>query len=628
MRKNVFILAGILVLNASSIQAQESNVKPAYNLGEIIVTATKAEAYQAEVGNSTTVITAEEIKKRGKPAVGELLRTAPGVSVARSGGPGSFTVLRLRGGEPGYTMVMIDGVEVKYPMEHSGGFFDFAYLTADNIERIEIIRGPQNTLYGSSAMDGVINIITKKGEGKPKFNISLEGGSYNTFRELIGLSGGVEKIDYSFSASRIDSDGISSAAGGAENDGCEINNISGRLGFKAFDDSELSLILRYTDAQSDIDDGANDDDPNYTVEKKMFSSQIQLDQPLTGRWEHKISFSFLDTERNYKDSSDSVDTIEDEDSRYKGDIKKVDWQHNFFPSDSDTITCGFDYKEERGSSKHRSGELISNLARKSVENKGCYLQNQLKLKERLFATIGTRVDDHRLFGTENTYKVSSAYLIPETGTRLKVNWGTGFRSPSIYQLYSSYGDPDLNPEESKSYDFGFEQNLLGNKASLGITYFHNDFKNLIDYSFAASKYENIGKTKTEGIETEADFKPIKDFTISANYTHLDSEDKNTGLELLRRARNQAGLNLNWQFLEKGNFDLGITYVGKRKDYTPYPVRGTNKAYTKVDISASYEFAGGFRLFGRIDNLLDKKYQEVYGYAAPGASFYAGVKICF
>jgi vitamin B12 transporter len=177
-------------------------------------------------------------------------------------------------------MVMIDGVEVKYLMEHDGGFFDFAHLTTDNIERIEIIRGPQSTLYGSSAVSGVINIITKKGEGPPKFSVSCEGGSHNTLRELLGLSGGREKINYSFSVSRVNSEGISSAAEGAEEDGCKITTASSRLGFKILEDSELSLVLRYTDAETDIDDGAYEDDPNYSAEKRMFSFKIQFDQPL------------------------------------------------------------------------------------------------------------------------------------------------------------------------------------------------------------------------------------------------------------------------------------------------------------------------------------------------------------
>ncbi|MCK4994317.1 MAG: TonB-dependent receptor [Candidatus Omnitrophica bacterium] len=623
MKQRVYIVLSILVLMAFvSVNAFAQE----YNLGEVIVSATKTEAYQAEIGSSTTVITAEEIKKRGKVTVVELLRNVPGVSVTQQGELGGFTQLYLRGGAPGHTMIMIDGVEVKYLMEHDGGFFDFAHLTTNNIERIEIIRGPQSTLYGSSAMSGVINIITKKGEGKPKFSISSDAGSQNTFRELLGLSGSTEKINYSFSLSRVDSAGISSAAGGAEKDGCGITNASSCLGVKVFDDSELNLVLRYTDADIDLDDGADQDDPNSIAEKRMLSSKIQLDQPLTDWWKHKVFFSFLDTKRNYKDSADSIDTTEDSDSWYKGNIKKIDLQHDFFPFDFDTITCGFDYKEERGSSYYRSGTWISKIDRKSVDNKGYYLQNQLKLWEEFFTTVGVRIDDHELFGTESTYKISSAYFIPQTGVRFSANWGTGFRAPSVYQLYSSYGDPSIKPEKSESYDFGFEQSLFENKVSFGATYFHNEFKQMIGWDWVTWKYANIDKAKTSGIEIEASVNPMEKLTISANHTFLEAEDETTGLELTRRPKNKSNLDINYGLFDKGNINLGVTRVGHR--WVDSDNTQKMKPYTKVDLAAAYDLTENFQIFGRIGNLFDKKAQEVYGYSTPEASFSAGVNASF
>ncbi len=633
MKKKILVLVGMLILlttNPIWAEAEEKLIAK-YDLGEVIVTATKTEQYQAEVGDSTTVIAAEEIGKKGKMTVVELLRAVPGLSVTQQGGLGSFTQLYLRGGAPGHTMVMIDGIEVKYLMEHDGGFFDFAHLTTDNIERIEIIRGPQSTLYGSSAMSGVINIITKKGRGKPKFNFSFEGGSHNTFRELLSLSGSTEKINYSFSLSRVDSDGISSAAGGAEKDGCRINNISGRLGFKIFENSKLSLVLRYSNAETDIDDAANQDDPNYTIEKKMLSSKIQFDQSLADWWDHKIFFSSLNTTRKYKDEPDPVDTGDDTHSWYKGDMRKLEWQHNFYPIESDTITTGFEYKEERGfADGYNWGS--TRFDRKTVDNKAYYFQNQFNFSEKLFTTVGLRMDDHQLFGTETTYKLSTAYLIPETGTKLKANWGTGFRAPSLYQLYSSYGDSNLKPEESKSYDFGFEQDLFEDRVSFGVTYFHNDFEQMIGGTYTipgdwtSYKYANIDKAKTKGIEIEASAKPMENLAISVNHTFLDAKDKTTGLKLTRRPKNKSNLAINYRFFDKGNINLGITRVGHRW------VNSANtrkmKPYVKVDLAASYDFRENFQLFGRIENLFDKKYQEVYGYATPGASVYAGIKITF
>ncbi len=630
MKNKSLILTGILVFGMfCSIRAgkvQKPDVK--YDLGEVVVTATRTELHQAEVGSCSTVITAKEIEDRGKMTVVELLRTVPGISVSQNSGLGSFTVLRLRGGEPGYTMVMIDGVEVKYSMEHSGGFFDFAHLTTDNIERIEVIRGPQSTLYGSSAMSGVINIITKKGEGRPKFNVSLEGGSNNTFKETLGLNGDTEKADYSLSVSRIDSDGISIAAEGDEDDGCAITSYSGSFGLKLYSDTVLKLVLRYTDAETDLDDGANDDDPNSTAEKKIFSSKIQFDQALTDWWEHKLFFSFSGSKRVYDDPADDIDITEDIDSWYKGDIKKIDWQHNLFLTDFDELTFGFDYKEGRGETYYRSGTYITEVEREIVSNKGYYIQNQLGLWQRFFTTLGIRTDDHQLFGAETTSRISFSYIIPQTGTRFKGNWGTGFRSPSIYQLYSSYGDPDLKAEKSESYDIGLEQSLFEDRVSFGVSYFHNDFRNLIDYSFASFKYENIGRAETRGVETEFGFKPAEELTVNINGTYLETKDNETGSELLNRPKMQVNLDINWRFLERFNSNLDISYVGESQQITAWPAVGRNDPYTMVNIAASYDFAEYFQIFGKVGNLFNKEYQENYGYNKLGVSFFAGIKAAY
>ncbi|MCK5708242.1 MAG: TonB-dependent receptor [Candidatus Aureabacteria bacterium] len=633
-KKKLLLLVVFVFISLFDAYTDEENIygKTNYKIGEIVVTATKTEQYQSEIGSSTTVITSEKIESNGKMFVEQLLQNVPGINVTKSGGTGSFSQLYLRGGAPGYAMIMIDGIEVKYLMEHDGGFFDFAHLTIENIERIEIIRGPQSTLYGSSAMTGVINIITKKGDGKLKFDASFEGGSHNTLKGIFGLNGSTENVNYSFSASRLSSDGISSASGGSEKDGCRINTILGRLGFKLFEESELNLIFRYTDAETDIDDGSNEDDPNYVSEKKMFSSKIQFDQTLTEKWEYKMSFSYMDAKRNYNDPADSVDTTEDVDSWYKGDSKRFEWQHNIYPFDNDIITCGFDYKKDNGSSYYRSGTSISEDENKSVDNKAYYFQNQLNLPENLFTTIGFRIDDHELFGTETTYKLSTAYIFKHTGTRLKANWGTGFRAPSIYQLYSFYGDLELDPEKSESYDFGFEQIICEDAVSFGLTYFHNDFKQMIGGTFMVPgdwnsyKYANIDESETKGIELELAIKPVKKLTISANYTSLDTENKSTSMELARRPENKINFSVNYWFSDKCNTDLGIIYVGDSWSDNANTQR--MDSYTTVDIAALYKLTENFKVFGRIENLFDEEHHDVHGFTSLGKSFYVGIKASF
>ena len=289
------------------------------------------------------------------------------------------------------------------------------------------------------------------------------------------------------------------------------------------------------------------------------------------------------------------------------------------------------YKEERGfGDGYNWGS--TRFDRKTIDNKAYYAQNQLRLWEKFFTTIGVRLDDHQIFGAENTYKISSAYLIPEAGTKLKVNWGTGFKAPSVYQLYSSYGNPALNPEKSESYDFGFEQSVFNDKVSFGATCFHNDFKQMIGGActipgnWSTYKYLNINKAQTKGVEIDVSVRPIENVEMRVNHTFLKTEDKTTGLELTRRPSNKSNLEINYGFFGKGNINLGVTHVGCR--WIDSANTRKMKPYTKVDLAAAYDVTEEFQVFGRIENLFDKKYQEVDGYATPGASFYTGVNASF
>lgn len=620
--RRFFISLGIVSVSLLTF-AQEI---PTYQLGKIIVTATKTEQYQAEVGSSTTVITEEELSKKGKTFVLDVLRDTPGVSVMQSGSFGGTASLYLRGSKSGYTLVMIDGVEVNDPMSIDRSF-DFAHLLTDGIQKIEIVRGPQSTLYGSDAIGGVINIITKKGKGKPKWQALFEGGSYNTFKEALSYEGSNEKFNYYFSLIRLDSDGISKAKDGAEDDAYRNITFSTRLGYQILD-TDLDLVFHYIDVKYDYDDGAYLDDPNKTGWWKNIISKITLNQTMNSFWDYKLSFSYSKTKRMYRDDPDDIDTgMWDSDNThnwYIGDNKKFEWQNNFIPVEGNTITAGFEYEEERGFSDGRNS--WDRFDRKSVDNKGYYLQDQINLQDKFFATVGIRVDDHELFGTETTYKVSTAYFISQTGTRLKANWGTGFKAPSLYQLYSSYGNPDLEPDKSNSYDFGFEQSLLNNKIFFSLTYFHNNFKNMVDFDMSTFKYKNIGRVKTKGIETELSFDFWKDLKIGINYTYLDTENKETGKELGRRPKHQATFNINYRFSDKGNLNISATYVGSRWDDDANTKK--LKQYAKVDFTITYKLTGNFQIFAKAENLFDKDYMQIRGYKMPKASFYGGVKLTF
>lgn len=639
MKRFISILSSLmlLVLFPLPILAQEKEV----TLEKVVVTATRVETPVEEIASSITVISSKDIERKEKSTVLEVLRAVPGLDVVQSGGPGHLTDIFIRGSKSEHTLVMIDGVEVNDPIS-PGRSFDFAHLPVDNIERIEIIRGPQSTLYGSDAIGGVIHIITKKGEGKPKFFLSAEGGSFTTFRESTGVSGGNKWVNYSLSLSRFDTDGISAANkkdGNYERDGYYNTSLSARLGFTPLENLDIDFILRYIDAKAEIDNfgGVGGDDPNNVQESKQFLFKTQVRLSLFDQvWSQKLGLALNDHNRDIKNKKDSQHPFDYEKGRYDGQLLKFDWQHHLQLHKTNALTFGLEYEREEGKSKYYWESLWgpgqSIFPKKTANIKGYYIQDQIKLWERFFGAIGIRLDDHSRFGTETTYRIAPAYLIKETETKIKGTFGTGFKAPSLFQLFDPvYGNKDLKPEKSKGWDFGVEQDLLKKRATIGATYFRNDFKDLID--FEGGRYINIAKAKAEGLELFTSVKPFDDLVLRFNYTYTDTEDKRTGEDLLRRPKNKLGLDLNYHFLKKGNANLGVIYVGKRDDKEWDPSTWTARRvkldqYTLLNLAASYDITKNFQIFGRVDNLFDKDYEEVSGYGTPGLSFFGGIKLSF
>jgi vitamin B12 transporter len=607
---------------------------------EIVVTATRIETPSREVGSSVTVITNQQIEERQDTTVLEVLRTVPALDVVRSGGPGGQTSVFIRGAKSEHTLVLIDGIEMNDPME-PGHSYDFANLTTDNIERIEIIRGPQSTLYGSDAIGGVINIITKRGKGRPSGFASAEAGSFNTFREKAGTSGGNKWADYSLGISRWDTDGISAANekdGNHEKDGYENTSISTKLGVKPTEDFEADFVLRYIDTEADIDNygGVGGDDPNNKADSEQLFLRTQAQLYLfDGLWEQKLGFSLTDLDRDYRNDTDADHPADLSRDSYDGQTLKFDWQHNLYLHETNTLTLGVENEKEKGESDYYSesawGPYTSTFEKKTARTTGYYLQDQVKLWDSWFTTLGVRLDDHSRFGSETTYRIASAYLIRQTGTKLKGTYGTGFKAPSLFQLYSQYGDKDLDPEESTGWDIGVEQSLFDKKLILGATYFSNEFDELIEFESGTSKYINVAEAEARGVEVFVSVRPIDDLTFLASYTYTDTEDEETGRNLLRRAKNKFGFDVNYRFIGKGNVNLGLVYVGKRddNDYSTWPAKRVElDDYVLVNLAASYDITKNIQIFGRAENLLDEDYEEVKGFGMPEISAYAGVKLLF
>ncbi len=607
----------------------------------IVVTATRLETPAREVASSVTVIDSEEIERKQKRFVSDLLREVPGVNVVQSGAAGQPAQVFIRGGKSEHTLVLIDGIEANDPFT-PGRTFNFGNLTTENVERIEVLRGPQSTLYGSDAIGGVINIITRKGRGELSGFVSAEAGSRDTYRTAVGVSGGTQLVNYSLSLSRFDTRGISAADGGLagndEKDGYENTTFSSRLGWTPSEVFGLDLILRYADGEGDLDQmgGAFGDDPNYVFDDEEFFGRLQASLSLMdGRWEQKFGVSFTDYDRRFRDDFDPAHPMTALRSDFRGQLLKFDWQSDFYLSDQHTLTIGLETEEESGRSKLFSesmfGPFTSIIPEKEARTNSAYVQDQVSLGDRFFATVGVRVDDHEEFGSETTYRVAPAYLIEETGTKLKASWGTGFKAPTLFQLFSSFGNPDLDPETSEGWDVGIEQQLCGGRVVVGATYFRNDFDDLIDYNPATMTYFNISSADSRGVELAASYRASEDLSFRASYTRQSTEDNSTGEDLLRRPRDQAAFDVNYTWCEKTNINLNLVYVGERDDlnFAAWPAtRVELDSYFLVNIAAAHDVSDRVQIFGRVDNVLDEDYQEVFGFGTPGIGFFGGIRLRF
>ncbi len=640
----VFIL---LLLSFSSVAVfgqEEIRMEP------MVVTATRLEESVSDVPASVTIITEEEIERKRTVTVEEVLRDVPGVYVRRAGTVGASTSIRIRGADATQTLVLVDGVAVNNSWT---GFYDFGNLTVDNVERVEIVRNAQSALYGSEAMGGVINIITKSGEGKPGATFSAEGGSFGTFREYGSVGGEWGVAKFAASASRIDSDGE------FDNDDYVNTTLSGRLGFDIADRISATWTSRFTDSLKGLAINPNEfwlttnpppipfrRDENRDRENTFFLNVVDLRCDVFPWWDFSVWGSSVDDEEVVDDRfTPGIDFIPgvvplvgmtvDTDSKRYG----LGTQQNLhLLEEMLAITGGFEYEEEEATFKAVFVPGISPFTPTRVnqdrDNYAMYLQGRFNY-EGLTFIAGVRCDDDSIFGNTTNPKVSGSYSFEKTRTRIRSSWGTGFRAPTFQELYSPFfGNPTLDPERNTSFEFGVDQGIWEDKIFLEATYFYTRYRDLIQSSpFGIS---NIGKARIWGIEGGLSVKPIDGLELRGNVTYLDTEDHETGEELPRRPRYVWYFNANYRWNHRLTLNLDVNIVSStRSDFDAIApdggfLLGRNPGYEKVDVAATYvvvdqwKFLKGLRLFGRIDNLFDEEYQEAKGFPAPGINFSVGL----
>lgn len=613
----------------ASSAAIEEDVEAEY-LEPVIVTATSIETPVSKLGSSATVVTKEEFRQQGTNEVIELLRNVPGVIINQTGPRGGTARVHVRGGESDFTLIMIDGVRVT----DDGGLYNLAHLTADNIDRIEVIRGPQSALYGADAMSGVINIITKRGEGPPSLTASTEIGMYDTYRESISLSGSEESVHYALSASYIETGNVHRI----KNDRYNNTWLSGSLGFDLGENTDLSLIATYQDAITGLPGPtkALPEDSDDEAEERQITFALNFDQYIWDDWEHVFQFDYLKTD--YHNLDPSMSNIIDYITDYESFIDRitVNYQHNIYLWEDYVFTAGVEWLQEDvdiySMSDFGWGPSVTEIDETRI-NKAAFGQVTAEFLDRLNVVAGFRYDDNSSFGSKVSPRFSANYHLVETNTRIKGSYGEGIKNPSFFDLFSSFGNPDLEAEENTSWDVGVEQDLtiMDSDVTVAVTYFDQEFDELIQ--FVGFAIENFGESVARGIETEVRVALPCNLMLSGMYTYLlDAEyesDPLDGKDLLRRPKHSAALTLNYN-RDKWNANLNITYTGDRNDLDPVTYAADAEAddFTKVDVAVSYDLNKHIQLIGMVENLLDDDISQSVGFESTGISFLGGVRGVF
>jgi vitamin B12 transporter len=608
-------------------------------LPPVFVTSTRTETPLQQVTTSASVITAKDIQDQQAETVLEALRNVPGLDVVQSGSRGTATSVFIRGSESDHVLVLIDGVEVN---STTLGAFNFAHLTTDNVERIEILRGAGGTLYGSQAIGGVINIITKKGQGPLEAGLSLEGGNGSTHRQTLSLRGGAGKLGYSFSAGRIESQGFHSV-----NDDYRNLAASARLDYQVTEDASLKGIFHFVKTDLGLfnnNNFASQPDPNAREATTQYLGKLEWEQKIFENWDYRISGSMF--KEHIKDSDD-VDACtffgfpcdSRTRDRFRPRIDTGEFQTNYRFEEWSTTTFGVEYKRRSAST---SGGID-----KAIRNLGYYLQEQFQfLDRRLIMIPGIRLDDNQSFGTAWTPSFSAAYLFRETGTKLKGGYAKGFKAPTLNELFfppgfgcPAFGNPNLGPERSWELNAGVEQTVLSERVKLGVTYFHREVQDLIEgrpipgNPFGCFRAENVGRARFDGVEWSLDIKLLTSLTVNANYTYLDWDTADG--KLRRRPRHRGNVNLNYLY-ENLNVNLSANVVGSRDDFRASSPFGDIRkpGYGIFDLASYYSLpwtvpgVKNLTLFGKIENLFNKKYEEVDGFRARPLNFLLGVRATF
>ncbi len=647
MKKKMLWMAAVGI--SSYAQAQTTVADSIKPLSGVIITANKVQQKQSETGRVLTVINQQQLQRSYGKTLTELLNQQVGITVnGANNNLGTNQSPYIRGASAANTLILLDGM----PQNDASGInseFDLNTYNIDQIERIEILKGTQSTLYGSDAVAGVINIITKKGNGtQPQVNINATGGSYGTFRGSINLRGGVEEgADYFVGYSHVKSDGFSTAYDstgqkGYDRDGFSQHNLQFALGFKPAKGLSGRVFGKYNSNKTDIDAGAFTDDADYRLSNRNIVVGALLQYKLG-----KTTFN-LQYNNNWFDRSSTDDSLSRggfsyyQKGQYTGKSQFAELFANIDLTKKISLVTGADYRVNASDQSYYSlsgfGPFESQpLGADSVRTKQASAYASLLVKDLagFYVEVGGRFNHHSVYGNNGTFSFTPSYRI---GDKVKIfaNVSSGYRVPSLYQLYSEYGNPALQPEKSLGYEAGVS--FAKNNTALRLVGFQRKVKDVFIFYYDANTFSSYYKNEDEqndfGIEAEASIKPIDKLTLSANYTYVDGEitsrlasGKDTSyFNLYRRPAHTVNFTASYQLCKKAFVSAHVRNVGKfyEPKYASVPIE--MKGYYTLDLYGEYQPHAKVRLFADFQNITDQRYFDLWGFNSRRFNCSAGISL--
>ncbi len=579
---------------------------------DVVVTTTMENETKDGTNASATVITKKQIEQQKARRLSEVLRQVPGLDIVQTGSPGHTTSIFMRGADSNQFLIMIDGIPVDNP--YFGGY-DIAELSTEFIDRIEIVRGPFSALYGSDAIGGVINIISTRGTSGFHADAAVEGGSDSYRRAQAAVHGGGDAFDYHLSGSFRDGNGQ------FQNDDFTNKTAFATLGWHPGDGMRLGFEARYKDSDLGIPFNGTASSPwrRYTTTEKIYA--LPFSHEVSNTFGYEVRLSRVDADYFFDDLGSAfpyADTTETTSDR-------LDLTFHY-QAGANRLSAGLGVERIDVTDRDNFG---TNLSGAPNDSNGIFLQDSASFGALSF-TAGIRYDDYDSFGSSVSPRLSVAYDIGDgsSGARFRAAYGEAFRAPTSGELFFPFsGNGSLEAEESRSVEAGVAYHGLDGKLHTGLTWFDTKVRNLIDFEFSTSTFQNIGRSRMRGFEFSLDTDLQAGFSLAASYTKLKATDETTGERLLRRPDNRASLILNYRGIEdKWNANAKLFWVDERPDVDPDLFTDiTTPGYTRADLAASYLVTPRLEPYIRIENALDRAYEEAAGFPAPGRTFVGGIR---